>query len=146
MEGHHWVTAGNQAIHTVLEYCLGILACRTNDASYTERLTTVILRSTVEITGVTRRTKKVRPKIQALGNNIPQEAKIEITIDRSLLDHFTENLSGHNPSMPPENAIARLISTILDSSAFPIEAKQTGGSEIRIAYHLRSFSQPIFWT
>ena len=88
----------------------------------------------------------MRPKIQARENDIPQDAKIEIIIDSSLLDHFTENLRSRNPGMPPEDAITRLVTTILDSSAFPVEAKQTGGSEIRIAYHLRSFAQPIFWT
>ena len=115
-------------------------------ASPKEQLTVVALRSTVEVRGVTRRTKKVRPKIQARENDIPRDAKIVITIAPSLLDHFTENLSRQNPRMPPEEAITRLIAAILDSSAFPVEAKQTGGGEIRIAYHLRSFSQPIFWT
>ena len=77
---------------------------------------------------------------------MPQDAKIEITIDPLLLDHFTENLGRRNSSIKPEDAITRLVTTILDSSAFPIEAKQISKSEIRIAYHLRSFSQPIFWT
>ena len=118
------------------------LVYRTKKASDKQLLTIVAVR----VTGVTRRIKKVRPKIQARENNIPQETKIEITIAPSLLDHFTENLSRQHPSMPSEEAITRLVTTILDSSAFPIEARQTGGTEIRIAYHLRSFSQPIFWT
>jgi len=76
---------------------------------------------------------------------MPQDTKIEVTLDPSLLDHFTENLGRQNSSILPEDAITRLVATILDSSAFPIEAKQMGEREIRIAYRLRSFSQPIFW-
>jgi len=76
---------------------------------------------------------------------MPQDAKIEVTIDSSLLDHFTENLKRRNSGISPEEAITGLVTTILDSSAYPLEAKQTGGKEIRIGYHLRSFSQPIFW-
>ena len=75
-----------------------------------------------------------------------EDAKIEITIDRSLLEHFAENLSLQNSGRVPEDAIAGLVATVLNDSSFPIEAKQTGEREIRIAYHLRSFSQPIFWT
>lgn len=77
-------------------------------------------------------------------NEEPRVATIEITIDPSLLDHFIKNLSNQNSRIVPEDAITGLVATILDSSAFPIKAKQTGGRKIRVAYHLRSFSQPIF--
>jgi len=75
---------------------------------------------------------------------MPQDAKIEITIDPSLLDHFSENLSRQNSNRSPEDAIASLVATILDDSVFPITAERTGKKEIHINYHLRSFSQPIF--
>jgi len=60
---------------------------------------------------------------------MPQDTKIEVTLDPSLLDHFTENLGRQNSSILPEDAITRLVATILDSSAFPIEA--TIRSELR---------------
>lgn len=72
--------------------------------------------------------------------------KIEIEIDPSLLEHFEEHLSGRGSTTPPVNAITSLVARILDGSAYPIEAKQTGSTEIRIGYHLRSFSEPIFWS
>jgi len=75
---------------------------------------------------------------------MPQDAKIEIIIDPSLLDHFSENLSRQNSSRSPEDAIASLVASILDDSVFPITAERAGKREIRISYHLRSFSQPIF--
>lgn len=74
-----------------------------------------------------------------------QTAKIEITIAPSLLNHYIENLGGKNSNTRPEDAITQLIATILNNSEFPVEARQTGDREIRIGYHLRSFSQPIFW-
>jgi len=73
-----------------------------------------------------------------------QSSKIEICIDPSLLDHFTENLGRHNSNTTPETAIVELITSILDDSAFPIEARRSGKNQIQVAYHLRSFSQPIF--
>lgn len=75
---------------------------------------------------------------------MPQDAKIELIIDPSLLDHFTENLNRRNSSTSPEEAITSLLATILDGSEFPVSAAKTGEKEIRIVYHLRSFSQPIF--
>lgn len=73
-----------------------------------------------------------------------QDAKIEIIIDPSLLDHFTENLSRQNSSRPPEDAIAALVEIILDGSVFPVAAERTGSREIRLSYRLRSFSEPVF--
>ena len=75
---------------------------------------------------------------------MPKDAGIEITIDPSLLNHFAENLKRQDSSQSPEKEIAGVIATILDDSAFPLEAKRTGGKTIHIGYHLRSFSQPFF--
>lgn len=72
--------------------------------------------------------------------------KIEIEIDPSLLEHFQENLDRKGSSTPPDRAITTLVARILDGSAYPIEATQTGSTAIRIGYHLRSFSEPIFWS
>lgn len=75
---------------------------------------------------------------------MPQDAKIEITIDPALLNHFTDHLNRENSGVPPEEVIAGVVATILNSSAYPLEAKRTDGRTIRIGYHLRSFSQPFF--
>jgi len=75
---------------------------------------------------------------------MPQDATIEITIDPSLLDHFTENLNRLESGEAPENAITDLIATILDGSEFPVTAERTGTRKIRIGYRLRSFSEPFF--
>ena len=77
---------------------------------------------------------------------MPHDATIEIIIDPSLLNHFTEQLARKKYRIPPEDAITALVSTVLDNSSYPIRAKQTGRKEIRISYHIRSFSQPIFET
>ena len=74
-----------------------------------------------------------------------QTTKIEITIDPSLLNHYIENLRRKKSHIRPEDAITKLVATILNNSQFPVEAKQTGDREVRIGYHLRSFCQPIFW-
>ena len=78
-------------------------------------------------------------------NNVPQQdARIELIIDPSLLDHFTVNLHNQHSRTSPEAAITTLVANILDGSEFPVSAEKTGDKEIRIAYHLRSFSQPFF--
>jgi len=79
------------------------------------------------------------------GRKDKQDVKIEITIDHSLLEHFRENLARQGSPRLAEEAITSLVASILDDSTYPIEAKKAGEREIRIAYHLRSFSQPIFW-
>ena len=76
---------------------------------------------------------------------MPDDARIEIVIDPSLLDHFRDHLRNRNSSMTPEEAITGLVAMILDGSTYPVEAKKTGDREIRLGYQLRSFSQPIFW-
>lgn len=53
-----------------------------------------------------------------------QDTKIEISIDPSLLNHFIEHQSKKKSRLPPEDAIAGLITTILDNSAYLIKAKQ----------------------
>ena len=73
-----------------------------------------------------------------------QDARIEIIIDASLLNHFAENLRRQKSGRPPEEAIAALVATILDGSAYPVAAQRTGARAVRISYRLRSFSQPIF--
>ena len=51
-----------------------------------------------------------------------QDARIEIIIDPSLLNHFAENLRRQKSGRPPEEAIAALVATILDGSAYPVAA------------------------
>ncbi len=75
-----------------------------------------------------------------------QTPTIEITINSSLLNHFTQNLSRQKSSIMPEDAITGLITTILNNSSYPIKAKRTGKKEIEITYKIRIFSEPIFWT
>lgn len=75
---------------------------------------------------------------------MPTDASIKITIDPSLLNHFAENLQRLGNGETPENAIARLVASVIDGSAYPLTAKWKGDAEIRIGYRLRSFSQPIF--
>lgn len=75
---------------------------------------------------------------------MPTDATIKISIDPSLLSHFTENLRRLGNGEAPEQAIARLVASVLDGSSYPLTAKWTGDGEIRIGYRLRSFSQPIF--
>ena len=75
-----------------------------------------------------------------------EEAKITITIDRSLLEHFAQNLARRESPQAPESAIALLLARILDGSAYPVGARKTGEREIRVFYRFRSFSQPLFWS
>ncbi|MCB1758255.1 MAG: hypothetical protein KDI68_00550 [Gammaproteobacteria bacterium] len=75
-----------------------------------------------------------------------QDAKIEITIDPSLLNHFQENLQRLKCNISPEDSITKLVTGILGRSEYPLEATQTGRRKILIGYRLRSFSQPIFWS
>jgi hypothetical protein len=75
---------------------------------------------------------------------MPADATITLRVDPSLLEHFTEHLAKTKSAKKPEAAITNLLATILDNSLYPIRAQQTGEREIRVTYHFRSFSQPIF--
>lgn len=75
---------------------------------------------------------------------MPDDATIQVTIDPSLLEHVREQMAITKYPIPPDEAITTLVSMILDSSPYPIRAQQAGEREIRIKYHIRSFSQPIF--
>lgn len=78
------------------------------------------------------------------GMSMSQTAEIKIIVDPSLLDHFDKGLQQLHSNRPAEHEITRLLALILDSSEYPVRAKRTGEKEIRISYHLRSFSEPIF--
>ena len=69
---------------------------------------------------------------------------IQVIIAPSLLEEVTERLARKKYNTLPEDAITCLVSTILDNSSYPIQAKQTGKREIHLTYHIRSFSKPIF--
>ncbi len=70
--------------------------------------------------------------------------EIQIVAAPSLLDHVRENLSREGTGVPVEDWVVDLVTTILDGSEFPIGAKRIDKRTIRISYHLRSFSQPLF--
>ncbi len=73
-----------------------------------------------------------------------QAAEIKIVVDSSLLEYFNEGLRQCHSDNLAEDEITRLVEIILDRSDYPIRARRTGKGEIRILYHLRSFSDPIF--
>ena len=75
---------------------------------------------------------------------MPKDIRLQITIDPNLLGHFREHLEKRHSKAAPEESIAKLVASILDDSAFPLEAKLSDKRTIHLAYHLRSFSQPIF--
>ena len=78
------------------------------------------------------------------GMFMSETAEIKIVVDSSLLDHFNEGLKQLHSNSPAELEITRLLAIIMDSSQYPVRAQRTGENEIRISYHLRSFSEPIF--
>ena len=73
-----------------------------------------------------------------------QTAEIKIVVDSSLLDHFSQGLRHRHSTSQAEHEITRLLAMVLNSSEYPLRAERTGKKEIRISYHLRSFSEPIF--
>ena len=73
-----------------------------------------------------------------------QTAEIKIVVDSSLLDHFSQGLRQLHSNSQAEQEITRLLAIVLNSSEYPLRAERTGKKEIRISYHLRSFSEPIF--
>lgn len=73
-----------------------------------------------------------------------QTAEIKIVVDSSLLKYFNEGLRQCHSNNLAEDEITRLVEIILNGSEYPVKAKQTGKGEVRISYHLRSFSEPIF--
>lgn len=73
-----------------------------------------------------------------------QTAEIKIIVDPSLLDHFSQGLRQLHSHSQAEHEITRLLAIVLNGSEYPIRAERTGKKEIRISYHLRSFSEPIF--
>ncbi|MCB1858119.1 MAG: hypothetical protein KDI63_07600 [Gammaproteobacteria bacterium] len=83
---------------------------------------------------------------QPAGLNMTEEVSIEIVVDPSLYDHCQENLSRLNAATAPAEEITRLVQIILDGSEFPLEAHVSGERQVRISYHLRSFSQPFYWS
>jgi hypothetical protein len=77
-------------------------------------------------------------------NPMSNDTMIQVTIDPSLLEHVREQLALKKYPIPPDEAITSLVSIILDYSPYPLRAKQSGAREVHIAYHIRSFAQPIF--
>ncbi len=73
-----------------------------------------------------------------------QSVEIRVVVDSSLLDHFNEGLQQLDSKSSAKHEITRLVGLILDGSEYPVRARRTGENEIRISYHLRSFSEPIF--
>jgi len=73
-----------------------------------------------------------------------QNMEIKIVVDPSLLDHFKEGLYQQRSGNLPENEIVNIVTHILSDSDFPIVAHIHGEREIRISYHIKSFSQPFF--
>lgn len=73
-----------------------------------------------------------------------QVAEIKIVVDSSLLDYFNNGLQQIHSNSTAEHEITRLFEIILNSSEYPVSAKLTGENEIKVSYHLRSFSEPIF--
>ena len=73
-----------------------------------------------------------------------QTTEIKILVDSSLVDYFNEGLHQKHSNNRAEDEITHLVKIILDGSEYPIRAAKTGKNEIRISYHLRSFSEPIF--
>ena len=70
--------------------------------------------------------------------------EIQIVAAPSLLDHLRDGLGEQGTEELLEDKLVELLTVILDGSEFPIAAERTGERTIRISYHLRSFSQPIF--
>jgi hypothetical protein len=70
--------------------------------------------------------------------------EVKIVATPSLLDHLREGLGQQGTEELLEDKLIELLRVILDGSEFPIAAERTGERGIRISYHLRSFSQPIF--
>ncbi len=75
---------------------------------------------------------------------MPKPLKAKLVIDTSLLEHVKEGLAQRGEGADPEDKILDLLTMILDGSDLPIAAKRTKSGAIRVSYHLRSFSQPLF--
>lgn len=70
--------------------------------------------------------------------------EVKIVVAPSLLNHVKEGLAQQHSRADPQNRIIDLLTLILNGSEFPIDAERTKSGAIHVAYHLRSFSQPIF--
>ena len=70
--------------------------------------------------------------------------EMKIVVAPSLLDHIREGLDQQGTGEVPEDWIVDMVTAVLQGSEFPIEAKRTDERTIQIAYHLRTFSQPLF--
>lgn len=68
---------------------------------------------------------------------------LTLEIDPSLLEHVRERLAQRHRDTAPKELIAALVASILDDSGYPLSATRTDAGQIRIAYRLRSFSEPI---
>ena len=75
---------------------------------------------------------------------MPKSLKVKLVVDTSLLAHVKEGLAQQGAVADPEDKILDLLTMILDGSDLPIAAKRTKSGAIRVSYHPRSFSQPLF--
>ena len=70
--------------------------------------------------------------------------EIQIVVAPSLLNHVREGLDQKGTGEVPEDWVVDMLTAVLQGSEYPIEAKRTDERTIQIAYHLRTFSQPLF--
>jgi hypothetical protein len=70
--------------------------------------------------------------------------KIELIVTPSLYEHFNINLQQQHSTIPANVVISSIVKEILDTSEYPLSAKQTSDGKIILSYHLHSFSQPFF--
>jgi hypothetical protein len=70
--------------------------------------------------------------------------EIRMVIDDSLLKHIQEKLKEQQVDDNPEDVITSFLEAILNNSDYPLAAKKTGEKEIKVSYHLHSFSTTFF--
>jgi hypothetical protein len=77
-------------------------------------------------------------------NQHDTEKEIRIVIDGSLLKHIMDGMKALQVDDNPRDVITSFVEDILNNSDFPMAARRTGENEVRVSYHLHSFSQPFF--
>ncbi|NBC46917.1 MAG: hypothetical protein GVY22_02765 [Gammaproteobacteria bacterium] len=73
----------------------------------------------------------------------PPAQTLTLEIDPSLLEQVHRQLERARQDIEPEAYLATLVTTILDNSSYPIRASRTDSGDIKLTYHLRSFSEPF---
>ena len=70
--------------------------------------------------------------------------RLTLQIDKSLLDYFRDGMQRDRLEGDPALELTLFLASLLNNTAYPIEAHHLETGEIKLSYQPRAFADPIF--